>query len=292
MRWRSGLVGPRAGWLVRALLVTAVGALVACGGGSDDVDVELGAADVPAGCEMAEPEQVRVEVLDTLPHPTDAYTQGAVARGDELLISTGLVGESTLRVLDVGTGEELSSVDLPAEVFGEGLALAGDGAVQLTWTDGVAYRWNADMTEIVDEYTYDGEGWGLTTLADGTLVMSDGSERLTWRDPDAFDEVARGAVRRVGGSADMLNELEFDGESIWANRYTTDELLRIDPDCLVVTGVADLSELREDAEERAAAAGDEIDVTNGVAHLPDSDTFILMGKWWPTMYHVRLTDTP
>jgi glutamine cyclotransferase len=118
--------------------------------------------------------------------------------------------------------------------------------------------------------------------------MSDGSDELTWRDPEDFTVVDRRVVRRDGGDADRLNELEWDGEWLWANRYQTDELVRIDPDCGVVTGVADLAALRADAERQAEVSGDEIDVVNGVAHLPGTDRYLLTGKWWPTTYEVRI----
>ncbi|MFN7147908.1 MAG: glutaminyl-peptide cyclotransferase, partial [Microthrixaceae bacterium] len=106
--------------------------------------------------------------------------------------------------------------------------------------------------------------------------------------PVDFSVLERRTVRRDGGDADRLNELEWDGEWLWANRYQTDELLRIDPECGVVTGVADLSELRADAERQAEATGDEIDVVTGVARLPGTDRYLLTGKWWPTTYEVRI----
>lgn len=241
------------------------------------------------GCQLAEPEVLEVEVVRTMGHSTEDYTQGLAVRGDEIIEGTGRVGESKLKVLDLATGEERSSVDLPTEVFGEGVTLTDDGIIQLTWKDGVAYRWNPEATEIVGEFRYDGEGWGLTTLDDGRLVMSDGSDNLTFRDPATFEELDRFTVQRDGGPTDLLNELDFDGESLWANRYQTDELLRIDPTCLMVTGVADLAPLVDDATATAEDAGTPIDVVNGVAHIPDTDRYLLTGKWWPTTYEVRIS---
>ena len=147
--------------------------------------------------------------------------------------------------------------------------------VQLTWLDGLAYVRDPDTLEVGRASTpTTGEGWGLTTLGDGTLVMTDGSDVLTLRDPEDFTELEARVVQRVGGDADRLNELDWDGEWLWANRYQTDELLRIDPECATVTGVADLAPLREAAAAEAASNGTPIDVTNGIAHLPGTDRYL------------------
>jgi glutamine cyclotransferase len=246
----------------------------------------------PSGCgPVTAPEELQVEIVATRPHDPRAYTQGFVVLDDRLVESTGRLGESTLRVHDLASDEELDRVELPDDVFGEGVAVTDDGRlVQLTWTSGVAFVWDADSLEPLGELRYDGEGWGLTTLDDGTLLMSDGSDQLTWRDPEDFSVLERRTVRREGGDADLLNELEWDGEWLWANRYQTDELVRIDPECGIVTGVADLSALRADAERQAESTGDEIDVVNGVAHLFGTDRYLLTGKWWPTTYEVRIVD--
>lgn len=242
-----------------------------------------------ADCEPPTPERLEVEVLRTLPHDPGAYTQGLVVFDGRLFESTGRTGESTVREVDPDDGEVLRRVPLPPEQFGEGLTATEDGRlVQLTWRSGVAHEWDPDTLELLGEFTYSGEGWGLTTLEDGTLAMTDGSDELTLRDPDDFAELDRRVVQRLGGPADRLNELEWDGEALWANRFTTDELLRIDPDCAVVTGVADLSALRRDATTAAEEAGTRIDVTNGIAHLPGTDRYLVTGKWWPTMYEVRI----
>lgn len=281
----------RSGWSVvigvaAVVMVVVVGLLVLR---DDDPGAAPDVAARAEGCSPAEPAELQVEVVRTLGHDPGAYTQGLLVHDGRLFESTGRVGESTLRELDPADGRELERVDLPDTVFGEGLAVAGgDELVQLTWTDGVAYRWRLPELEPIGEHTYSGEGWGLTSLDDSTLLMSDGSDVLTERDASDFGVRERRRVQRVGGPADQLNELDFDGESVWANRYRSDELLRIDPRCSVVTGVADLAELRVDAAE--AADGRTIDVTNGVTHLPGTDRFLVTGKWWPTMYEVRLIE--
>ncbi len=264
----------------------AVGGCSSEGGSTADGSVST--ASTSPDCEAVEPEPLGVEVVAVVAHDPGAYTQGLVMDGGRLFESTGRRGESELRELDPATGDVLRSVDLPADHFGEGLAMTADGRlVQLTWQEEVAHVWDPDTFESLGRFGYDGEGWGLATLGDSTLVHSDGSDRLVRRDPDDFEALSSSTVQRVGGPADMLNELEWDGTWLWANRYQSDELLRIDPECGLVTGVADLGALRADAVERAG--GDPIDVTNGIAHIAGSDRYLVTGKWWPSMYEVRIT---
>lgn len=285
-------------WPATLMLALAVVLAGACGGDDPsaaraDPAVDPAPDPAPGGvaCEAAEPAELGLEVLEVRPHRSDAFTQGLLVDDGELFESTGRVGESSLRQLDPDTGEVLRMVEVGEGFFAEGLALDDRGRfVQLTWTDGVALVWDRDTFAEVERYRYDGQGWGLTTLDDDTLVMSDGSDVLTLREPEDFSIRERRQVLRSGGSTESLNELDWDGTSLWANRYLTDELVRIEPDCMTVTGVADLSELRLDAQRTAAEQDVEIDVTNGVAHLPGTDRFLVTGKYWPTMYEVRFVE--
>ena len=116
--------------------------------------------------------------------------------------------------------------------------------------------------------------------------MSDGSDELVQRDPADFSETDRWRVQRDGGPTDQLNELEWDGTHLWANRWQTDEILRIDLACRRVDGVVDASALAADAAATSSAPGDD-DVLNGIAHLPGTDRFLVTGKLWPTLFEVR-----
>lgn len=245
----------------------------------------------PAGdpCPTGAPESLVPEVVRTLEHDPEAYTQGLVVHDGRLFESTGLEGRSSIRELDPASGRVLRSEPLDDEVFGEGLAVGDDGRlVQLTWKDGIAYERDADTFDEVGRFEYEGQGWGLTALGDGRLVMSDGSDELVIRDPASFDALDSITVRRSGGDADRLNELEFDGTDVWANRYQTDEVLRIDLDCGLVTGVLDVGELTRAAEGAAKDGDPTPEVSNGIAHLPGTDRYLLTGKRWPTMYEVVL----
>lgn len=274
--------------VVASSLVAGAG----CGGAA-----ETGAAGgepdagVPADCASTpEPQPLVPEVVRELPHDPTAFTQGLDEVDGVLYESTGQVGESRLVTLDADSGRVLAERAVDPDVFAEGLTHVDGELVQLTWRDGVAFRWRPSedpsrSPEPAGSWDYDGEGWGLTTLDGGTLAMSDGSDRITERDPGDFSVLRTWDVRRAGGGADRLNELEWDGEHLWANRWQTDEILGIDRRCHHVVSVVDASTLTERA--RAVAGEDGIDVLNGVAHIGGTDRYLVTGKLWPVMFEVR-----
>ena len=226
------------------------------------------------------PERLKVQVLSTRPHDPGAFTQGLVLDGDTLYESTGLNGKSSLREVDSQTGQVKRRLDIPYEYFAEGLALVDGRLIQLTWQAEKAFVYNrADFKE-VGEFRYDGEGWGL--CHDGTrLVMSDGSDRLTFRDPKTFAVQSILNVTLSGQPARELNELECVDGLIYANVWQTDNILRIDPKTGKVTGMIDASGLLTPEERQKA------DVLNGIAWNPRTKTFLITGKLWPKMFEVQ-----
>jgi glutaminyl-peptide cyclotransferase len=270
----------------------------------------------PAVAQDNEVEALTVEVLDERPHDPAAFTQGLIWHEGYLYESTGQYGQSTLRQVDPESGEVLLAFRLPQNIFAEGLALVEDYLYQITWREQVALRVNLTaFTEAapldVSSFDYEGEGWGL--CYDGELIyMSDGSDRLALRDPASFEVVeerqimlddvplqdyrvtADGIVPLpettgaeatpapvVGRGLDQLNELECVGESIYANVWYTDLILRIDKASGAVTGIIDVADLLTD-EERMSA-----DVLNGIAYLPESETFLITGKYSPKNFEVN-----
>ncbi len=240
---------------------------------------EVGAGEVGAG----EVDELTYEVVATVPHDPTAFTQGLVLAPDgRLFESTGLYAQSQIRELDPATGEVLARVALEPDLFGEGLALVDDRLVQLTWREGVALVWRADDLAPLERWNYEGEGWGLCD--DGTrLVHSDGTARLRFRDRDTFAELGAVDVSLDGRPVELLNELECVDGAVWANVWQTDDIVRIDPTTGAVTGVLDLSGLLDPAAAQGA------DVLNGIAHRPDTGTFLVTGKLWPTLFELRVT---
>lgn len=223
------------------------------------------------------------ELEQTLAHDAEAYTQGLIVRGESFFESTGRLGHSELREVEVATGRVVRSRALPDTLFGEGLAMVGDKLVQLTWKAGLAFVYDAATFEVADTLRYEGEGWGL--CHDGmSLFMSNGSGALTRRDPATFQVQEEIRVTKDGFSVRDLNELECVGEHVWANVYLSDHIYRIDKGTGQVTGELDAYGLSV-ASGRPADAGA---VLNGIAYDKTGGSFYLTGKLWPTIFRVRI----
>lgn len=228
-----------------------------------------------------EPERLTARVLDVRPHDPLAFTQGLVVSDGRMFESTGdrePLG-TVVREVDPLTGEVIDQVSVDG-VFGEGLELVGDSLYLLTWRGGQLIVLDADTLDEVRRVGYEGEGWGLCSLGD-RLAMSDGTDMLTFRDPDSFDVVSDVAVTVRGEPLEQINELECVDGNIWANVWFADQIVRIDPATGVVTAVVDTSSLdRSDLPEDPTA------VLNGIAYDESTGTFLLTGKLWPSMFEV------
>jgi glutaminyl-peptide cyclotransferase len=226
------------------------------------------------------PEELVVKVLRTFPHQSDAFTQGLVFYDGRLYESTGLPGRSSLRRVAIESGAVEDRIALPAPLFGEGLARVDDALVQITWQNERAFVWSVGDFHKRREYHYTGEGWGL--CYDGRrLVMSDGSQHLTFRNPDSF-EIAGGVdVVRDGQPVLALNELECVDGAVYANIWQTQSIVRIDPASGRVTASIDASDLLT-PDERT-----QTDVLNGIAYWPERKSFLITGKLWPKLFEVQ-----
>ena len=223
------------------------------------------------------------EVIAEYPHDPDAYTQGLVIVDDELYEGTGLEGRSSLRRVDLETGEVLQRTAIDDEHFGEGIAVVEDRIYQLTWQTGTCFAYDRETFELRETFRYETEGWGLTT--DGEqLIMSDGSNRLVFRDPATFEETGHVDVMDEDAPVSYLNELEYIDGEVWANVYQTDLIARIDPENGHVTGWIDLTGLL--APEAIPAQG--VDVLNGIAQDPETGQIYVTGKLWPTLFEIEL----
>jgi glutaminyl-peptide cyclotransferase len=228
------------------------------------------------------PERLKVKVLATRHHDPAAFTQGLLVHGGSLYESTGLYGSSSLREVDPVSGAVKRKVEVPSEFFAEGLALVDDRLIQLTWKEQKARVYTLAGFAPAGELHYDGEGWGLCW--DGKrLVMTDGSDKLTFRDPKTFaflGEVTVTRADRMGERVLELNELECVDGVVYANVWQSDEILRIDPANGRVTAVIDASGLLTQEERQRT------DVLNGIAWDPQRRVFLITGKLWPKLFEV------
>lgn len=240
----------------------------------------LGSTLLAQGQAAQQTPRLRAQVVRTYPHDRAAFTQGLVLHDGKLFESTGLVGRSSLREVELATGRVLRSIDVPPPVFAEGLALIGNTLFQLTWQNGKVLTYDRATFKKTGEFAYRGEGWGL--CHDGRqLVMSDGSSRLTFRKPSDFSVLRTVTVTMDGKPVGNLNELECVDSLIYANVWMTDTIVRIDAASGRVLASIDAANLLSPADR----AG--IDVLNGIAYDPADRTFLITGKLWPKLFRVQ-----
>ncbi len=237
-------------------------------------EVVLRAAEPPAA--------YTYRVVKSYPHDTGAYTQGLFWHDGFLYESTGLKGESTLRRVDLETGEAKQTIMLAANYFGEGAALFEGWIYQLTWQEQTGFIYDAATLEKTGQFGYTGEGWGLAS--DGQhLYMSDGTSKIRVLDPLTISTLRTIDVYTDRGPVNYLNELEWIEGELWANVYTTDQIVRIDPATGVVRGVIDLRRLLPTADKDIHT-----DVLNGIAYDPEAKRIFVTGKKWRKLFEIEL----
>lgn len=237
------------------------------------------------GCGAATP-QIEFEIVGTFPHDPSAYTQGLLLHDGHLFESTGRYGQSSLRKVDISSGEPVQRIALDSAYFGEGLARVGSELIQLTWKAGEAFVYDLESFDLKRTHTYEGDGWGL--CYDGAdLYMSDGTSTIQRRDPATFDLRAEMTIREGGGSLSQLNELECVGRFLYANVYQTDRIVKIDKASGEVVGAIDLSNLPAAVRQ----SPDSESVLNGIAYVEETGLFFVTGKLWPGLLALRLIDT-
>lgn len=271
-----GMIFTRRAAAVAAASLAVCASLTAC---DDDTVPDALPDTVPDTVPNAAPERLRAVVQERYDFDPTSFTQGLeVDQDGSLLVGTGQEGESRIyrRSLD---GAESQSVDLDPELFGEGITRVGDALWQLTWQDNTAIRRDASTLEETGRVSYEGEGWGLCNRGE-ELIFSDGSAELRRMDPDSLEERERFRVTSDGAPVTGLNELECVGDDIYANVFTTTDIVRIDANSGEVTALIDASALPNHASP------DPNNVLNGIAHLPGTDEFLLAGKRWPDLYRV------
>lgn len=228
--------------------------------------------------------KVSWQVVKSFPHDPNAFLQGLLWHDGGFYESTGLEGRSTLRRVEFPSGKVLRKRDLPPQVFGEGLALWQDKLIQLTWQSHVGYVWDKRSFQLLRQWNYPMEGWGLTN-DDKNLIQSDGSDTLFFLDPQTFATVRRLKVTMNGRQLRNLNELEWIEGEIWANVWQTDLIVRIDPKSGAVTSYLNLAGLLP-AQSRTGRE----DVLNGIAYDKTTRRIFVSGKLWPRLFQIKVQE--
>ncbi len=228
-----------------------------------------------------EPVNYTYKVLNTYTHDTDSFTEGLVYQDGFLYESTGLNGNSTLRRDELETGKALQLYSLPSQYFGEGITIYGDKIIQLTWQSHVGFIYNRTTFQLLDEFTYPTEGWGITN--NGTsLIMSDGSATLYFLNPETYERTGQIQVHDGNKSIGMLNELEFINGDVYANVWLTDRIAIINTQSGQVKGWVNLARL----STNAISSSD--DVLNGIAYDSVGQRLFVTGKRWSQLFEIEL----
>ena len=228
-----------------------------------------------------------IKVVASFPHDAGAFTQGLVVADGQFYESTGLNGESSLRRVEIATGRVLQEVKLPEKYFAEGLALVGDELLQLTWQHQLGFVYDKQSFKQKRTFAYKTEGWGIAYDGSSQLVMSDGSDTLSFLDPKTLAVTRTLKVRDAANAVGNLNELEWIEGEIWANIWTTDRIARISPKTGQVASWVNLEALWPTSQRTPPA-----DVLNGIAYDRATRRIYVTGKKWPRVYQISISGTP
>ncbi len=231
------------------------------------------------------PQLMHYKVVNEWPHDPGAYTQGLIYEDGFLFEGTGQWTESSLRKTVIKTGEPVRMLNLPDDVFGEGITIFDNKIYQLTYKSQVGFVYDKESFKRIQKVYYENrEGWGLTH--DGkNLIMSDGSHRVYFLDPEYFTEVRQLEVFDDKGAVSQLNELEYIEGRIFANIYGTEEIKIIDPESGKVTGRLNMQGLLKEEDRHRR-----IDVFNGIAWNPETRMLFVTGKYWPKLFEIKLQE--
>ncbi len=221
-------------------------------------------------------------IIHTYPHDPGAFTQGLIFENGILYEGTGLRGRSSLRKVELETGDVLQIYNLANQFFGEGVTMYDDEILQLTWQSRIGFVYDEESFNLLRTFNYPTEGWGITH--DGTnLIMSDGTSTLYFWDPETFTETNRIEVYDDDGPVVRLNELEYIQGKVYANVWQTDRIAIIDPQTGQVVGWIDLEGLLN-----LEGTPQPVDVLNGIAYDTEGDRLFVTGKLWPKLFEIEL----
>lgn len=236
----------------------------------------------------AAPDIYTYKIINTYPHDKKAYTQGLEYHNGFLYEGTGQKGESSIRKVNLTTGEVLQQKDLDAQYFGEGITILNNKIYQLTWRGGVGFVYNLDTFEKESEfkYTKSREGWGLTNNGE-KIIKSDGTENIWFLNPETLVEESYIEAYTDSRKVENLNELEYVNGMIYANVWQQNSILIVNPINGKIEGVANLNSLKEHIQKEQTLQ-ERDDVLNGIAYDKDNNRLFVTGKHWGKLYEIEL----
>ncbi len=225
--------------------------------------------------------KIDYRVINTYPHDRNSFTQGLELYDGYLYESTGLYGRSSLKKIDLKTGEVLKKINLDEKYFGEGITILNNKIYQLSWQNNTMFIYDLEF-DLLKKVNYSGQGWGLTNNGKN-LMMSNGSEYIYYRDPETFEITKIIKITFDNKALKNINELEYINGYIYANLWGKDIIVKINPDSGEVKAYLDLKDILDKDKYDY-----KINVLNGIAYLEERDHLLITGKLWPKIFEIEL----
>ena len=231
------------------------------------------------------PKELEYELIKIITHDPETYTQGLLIDESKYLIeSSGQYGKSFIKKVDMESNIIINKLMIDKKLFAEGITVYNDKLYMLTWKSKKGLILDKNTLELIGEFNYSTEGWGLTTI-DDNLVMSDGTEKLFFIDPKSFKINNYIEVYDNNGKVENINEMEYINDKIYANIYGKDIIAIINYKTGEVENIINLEGLlnRENYNTN-------IDVMNGIAYNLENESILVTGKWWPSMFEIKIKE--
>lgn len=225
------------------------------------------------------------EITAVYQHDPQAFTQGLEIYQQKLYESTGLYGRSSLRKLDLETGRIIKKIELKKDFFAEGITILNNKIYQLSWKENTCFVYDLDF-KLLKTFNYQGQGWGLTNN-NQDLIMSNGSETIFFRDPKDFQVKRKITVKNAGKKINMINELEYAADYIYANIWRENYIIKIEAETGKIAAYLDLSSISKKLKSDYQG---KIGVLNGIAYNSSDNSFLVTGKLWPKIYKIKILD--
>lgn len=237
-----------------------------------------------ASTPIAQVQPMNYSVVNVYPHDTTSFTEGLLFFNNELYEGTGMYKESRLLKVNLQTGKAIQQVKLAPQYFGEGICILNNKIYQLTYQEHKVFVYDLQFRKLPQEFEWPYEGWGMTT--NGTqLIINTGGSNLYFVNPETFKIEKTVGVSDNNGYVDNINEMEWVDGFIYANKYLTDFILKINPATGQVVARADLSGI---LGKNNITPSSKTEVLNGIAYHPEKKSFFVTGKYWPALFEIRL----